>query len=222
MQVVNFSGFVPAYLMAFSDFDLRTAVDTFGLREKRDVNLFPDVAPIEPSDHLRVWLDEFAPVAIAVNSEMARREFITGPLLTEAKRRAAGPVHVFPGMAFDADKARGLNGSCDYIISRSDEFYYLRSPLAAVVEAKREDLIAGLGQCAAAMIGMRIFNERDGTPFPALYGCVSSGTNWRFLRLEGDVLFIDRREYYIAEAAILIGILVQIMGGPKTDAVRAA
>jgi hypothetical protein len=208
--------------VAFSDFDLRTVVDTFGLREKRDVNLFPEVAPIEPSDHLRAWLDEFAPVAIAVNSEMARRELITGPLLMEAKRRAAGPVHVFPGMAFDGDKTRGLNGYCDYLIARSDEYYYLRSPLAAVVEAKREDLIPGLGQCAAAMLGIRIFNERDGTAFPVLHGCVSSGTNWRFLRLEGDVLSIDRHEYYLGDAGLLLGILVQIMGGPKIDGTSRA
>jgi hypothetical protein len=209
--------------MAFSDFDLRTVVNTFGLREKRDTDLFPDVAPMEPSDHLRAWLDEFAPVAIAVNTEMARREFMTGPLLTEAKRRAAGPVLVLPGMPLDADKSRGLNGYCDYLISRSDEFYYLRSPLAAVVEAKREDLIGGLGQCAAAMIGMRIFNERDGTPFPVLYGCVSSGTNWRFLKLEGEILTIDRPEYHIRETGTLLGILVHIMGGPKIEGgVRAA
>jgi hypothetical protein len=209
--------------MAFSDFDLRTVVDKFGLREQRDASLFLNVASIEPSNYLRSWLDEFAPLAIAINTEMARRELITGPLLMEAKRHAAGPVLVLPGMPLDADKAQGLNGYCDYLISRSDEFYYLRSPLAAVVEAKREDLIAGLGQCTAAMLGMRIFNERYGTPFPVLHGCVSSGTNWKFLRLEGDALSIDRREYYIGDVGLLLGILVQIMGGPKTDgAVRAA
>ncbi len=209
--------------MAYSDFDLHTAVQTFGLRVERDTDLFVGVAPLEPSDYLRDWLDDFGTLALAVGTEMARNVYLIAPLLAEAQRRAAGPVHVLPGMALDADKARGLNGFCDYLIARSEEIYYLRSPLAAVVEAKREDIIAGLGQCAAAMVGMRVFNEKDGTPFPVLYGCVSSGTNWRFLRLEGDVLFIDRREFYLGEAALVLGILVQIMGGPKAgDAVRAA
>lgn len=202
--------------MAFSDFDLRTVVDTFGLREEWNIDLFAGTSPIEPSDYLRAWLAEFAPIAVAVNTEMARREFITGPLLTEAKRRSAGPVNVLPGMSFEADKARGLSGYCDYLISRSESIYYLRSPLAAVIEAKREDIIGGLGQCAAAMVGMRIFNEKDGTSFPAVYGCVSSGTTWHFLRLEGEGLFIDHREYYLGDAALILGILVQIMGGPKT------
>ncbi len=209
--------------MAFSDFDLRTAVQTFGLREERNTDLFAGVAPLEPSEYLRGLLDEFAPVALGINTEAARREYITTPLLVEAKRRAAGPVNVFPGAALDADKSRGLNGYCDYLIARSDEIYYLRSPLAAVVEAKREDIIGGLGQCAAAMVGMRVFNERDGTPFPVLYGAVSSGANWRFLRLEGDVLTIDRPEYHVRETGTILGILVQIMGGPKpTGAARAA
>lgn len=208
--------------MAFSDFDLRTAVQTFGLHVERDTELFAGVTPLEPSDYLRALLDEFVPLALALNTEMARREYITTPLLIEAKRRAAGPVHVLPGMALDADKARGLNGYCDYLISRSDEIYYLQSPLAAVVEAKREDVIGGLGQCAAAMVGMRVFNERYGTPFPVLHGAVSSGSVWKFLTLEEDLLSIDRREYYIDETGVLLGILVQIMGGPKLDGTARA
>ena len=173
--------------------------------------------------YLRDLLSEFAPVALGLNTEAARREYITTPLLIEAKRRAAGPVNVFPGATLDADKERGLNGFCDYLIAHSEQIYYLRGPLAAVVvEAKREDIIGGLGQCAAAMVGMRVFNERYGTPFPALYGAVSSGSNWQFLRLEGDVLTIDQPEYYLGEVNTILGILVQIMGGPKAGAGRAA
>jgi hypothetical protein len=200
--------------MAFSDFDLRAAVETFGLAEDRDADLFAGVAPLEPGEVLRAWLDEFAPVALGVNSEKARSEFIIAPILAEAKRRATGPVNVLPGVTFEADKARGLSGFCDFLIARTAEYYYLKGPLVAVVEAKREDLIGGLGQCAAAMVGMRIFNEKDGTPVPAVYGCVTSGSVWRFLRLAGDTLAIDRREYYLREIGTILGILVQIMGSP--------
>ena len=49
--------------MAYADFDLKTAVQKFGLSEHRDTDLFATVAPLEPSPFLRVWLDEFAPVA---------------------------------------------------------------------------------------------------------------------------------------------------------------
>jgi len=198
--------------MAFSDFDLRTALETFDLTEERRTDLFGTIAPLEVSAHLRAWLDEFAPVALGVNSEQARREYIISPILTEAKRRAEGPVNVLPGMPLDVDRERGLNGVCDYIIARSEEFYFLRGPLVAIVEAKREDLIGGLGQCAAAMVGIREFNERDRITEPAVYGCVSSGSLWRFLKLSGTVLTIDRQEYHMSDAGKIVGILVHIIG----------
>jgi hypothetical protein len=201
--------------MAFSDFDLRSVVDTFGLREDRDSDLFAGVAAVVPGDFLRAWLDEHVPLALGMNTEQARRECIIFPVLTEARRRAAGPVTVFSGISFEADKARGLAGFCDYIIARSAEFYYLRSPAVAVVEAKREDVIGGLGQCAATMVGMRLFNEKDGTPVSEVYGCVTSGSVWRFLRLQESRLSIDRQEYHIRDVATVLGILVQIMGGVR-------
>ena len=105
--------------MAFSDFDLRTAVHQFGLREKRDAALFRNVVPLGPSDFLRQWLDEFAPVALGVNTEKARSEFIIAPVLAEAEHRAAGPVNVLSGIAIDADRERGLTGFCDFVIARS-------------------------------------------------------------------------------------------------------
>ena len=47
----------------------------------------------------------------------------------------------------------------------------MEAPIVAVVEAKKEDLIAGLGQCVAEMVAIQMFNEREGTPMPAVYGC---------------------------------------------------
>ncbi|HTU21575.1 MAG TPA: hypothetical protein VMG10_26295 [Gemmataceae bacterium] len=198
--------------MAFSDFTLRAAVDTFELQEELDTDLFAQVAALELSEFTRAWLDEFAPIAIGMNTEAARSQYIIAPLLVEVKRRAKGPSNVFPGFTFDVDRERGLSGYCDYLISRSIEYYYLRAPLMAVVEAKREDVIGGLGQCAATMVAMQLFNEREGTPVSAVYGCVSSGSLWRFLKLQGTRLSIDRPEYYLSDAGKIVGILVSILG----------
>jgi hypothetical protein len=197
--------------MAFSDFDLKTAVHTFALTEERDTDLFAAVEPLQPSEFLRVWLGEFAPVALGVNSEKARSEFIIAPLLADTKRREGGTVNVLPGVTFEVDRGQGLTGFCDFLIARSPEIYYIQRPLVAVVEAKKEDLIAGLGQCAAAMVAIRLFNDREGTPVPAVFGCVTSGSLWRFLKLEGSTLFIDRPEYHLRDAAKILGILVSIL-----------
>lgn len=199
--------------MAFPDFDLKRAVNTFGLSENRNTDLFAGVDPIEPSEFLRVWLDELAPVALGVNSEKARSELIIAPMLVEAKRRAGSAVNVLPGVTFEVDRDQGLAGFCDFLIVRSPEIFYVRGPVLAVVEAKREDLVAGLGQCVAEMVAIRLFNEREGTPIPAVFGCVTSGSVWRFLKLEGATLFIDRPEYYLRDAARILGILVSIARG---------
>jgi hypothetical protein len=199
--------------MAYADFDLKTAVQTFGLREYRDKDLFAKVAPLEPSDFLRIWLDEFAPIALGVNTEKARSEFIIAPMLAETRRRSKTPVNVLPGVSFEVDKERGLSGFCDFLIARSPEFFYVKGPIVAVVEAKREDLVAGLGQCVAEMVAIQVFNEREGTPVPVVHGCVTSGNIWRFLRLEGNTYFIDLPEYYLHDAAKILGILVHIASG---------
>ncbi len=196
--------------MAFSDFDLKTAVQKFALTEVRDTDLFAGVEPLEPSEFLRVWLDEFAPVALGVNTEKARSEFIIAPMLAETKLRVGNSVNVLPGVTFDVDKQQGLAGFCDFLIARSPEIFYVQGPIIAVVEAKKEDLIAGLGQCVAEMVAIRLFNEREGTPIPAVFGCVTSGSTWRFLKLEKSTVLIDRAEYYLREAAKILGILVSI------------
>jgi hypothetical protein len=199
--------------MAYGDFDLKTAVHTFGLTEEDSTDLFAAVEALPPSDYLSSWLQEFAPVALGINSEMARREFIISPILADAKRRAGTGVNVLPGVTFDVDKERGLTGFCDYLIARSPNYYYVQAPVLAVVEAKREDLVAGLGQCAAEMVAIQLFNEQEGTPVPAVFGCVTSGSIWRFLKLEGKALTIDQPEYYLRDVAKVLGILVTIARG---------
>jgi len=99
------------------------------------------------------------------------------------------------------------------VITRSAEYYYVRAPIVAVVEAKKEDLISGLGQCAAEMVAIRLYNEREGSAVPAVFGCVTSGSNWRFLKLEGQILSIDHPEYYLRDVAKILGILVKVIRG---------
>ncbi len=199
--------------MSFSDFDLKTAVEKFGLVEERDRDLFGMVEPIEPSPTMRDWLDEFTPIALGISTEKARSEYIIAPVLFEARRRSKPPMNVLPGVALDVDRPNGLSGFCDFLIARSAEYFYLRAPLVAVVEAKREDIIAGLGQCVAEMVAIRMFNERESKPTRIVYGCVTSGSAWRFLKLEGSTIAVDRPEYHIRDPAKILGILVHISAG---------
>ncbi len=199
--------------MAYNDFDLKTALRTFELIEERDADLFASIDPVDPNQYLVDWLAKFAPIALGINTEMARSTYIITPILAEAIRRVSSPANVLPGVGFDVDRTRGLSGFCDYLIARSAEYYFVQAPVVAVVEAKEEDLIAGLGQCAAEMVAIRVFNEREGSTIPAVHGCVTSGNLWRFLKLEGQTLTIDRPEYYLQDLAKVLGILVHLIRG---------
>lgn len=103
--------------------------------------------------------------------------------------------------------SQGLEGRCDFILSASSEQDYITSPVLTIVEAKNESLPNGLGQCAATMIAARLFNQHAGQPAEPIYGAVTTGTDWKFLKLHEQALFIDISDYYLKAIDNLLGIL---------------
>jgi hypothetical protein len=145
-----------------------------------------------------------------MNTEKARSEMIIAPILMEVVHLAKGPVSLFSGISFDVDKDQGLNGACDFLVTRSPERFFVSHPVIAIVEAKKEDIAGGIGQCVAAMVAARIFNEREGNP-SQVYGAVTTGSIWRFLKLDGTQVFIDRPEYYLDQVGKIMGILLSFV-----------
>ena len=133
---------------------------------------------------------------------------IIAPILIEVRRRLNYQVSLFSGVDFNVDPARGLNGICDFLVSRSSEQLFISAPVLTIVEAKNENIKAGLGQCVAEMIAAQLFNEREGNEIITLYGTVTTGTIWEFLKLEGQVVSIDLSEYFIGNANKILGILL--------------
>jgi hypothetical protein len=82
----------------------------------------------------------------------------------------------------------------------------------AVVQARNDDLEAGLGPCVAEMLAAQRFNGREGTGGGAAYGVVTTGSNWKFLKLSGTQVWIDRPEYYVDRVEKILGILVSMLG----------
>jgi hypothetical protein len=199
--------------MVYADFDLGTALRMFGLSVSEDCALFAKVMPIRPSSFLQIWFDETLSAARRVNSAKARSELIIAPMLAEAQRRSGTKVRLLPGVSFVVDPTRGLTGDCDYLLAESKEAYLIRAPVLAVVEARAEDLAMQFGRCAAAMVAIQVFNEREGRPLPAAHGCVTSGIQWQFLRIQGKTLFIDRAKYSLSDVEKILGILITIARG---------
>ncbi len=75
-----------------------------------------------------------------------------------------------------------------------------------ISNSKDNDIKLGLGQCVAEMVAAQIFNDRTGKS-QTIYGVVSTGTLWKFLLLEAQILKIDRSEYYVGQLEQILGIL---------------
>ena len=199
--------------MPYSDFTLVSVEHAFELRRHEVLGLFVDVLPCAPTPRLEDAIAEGVPLAGAINTEKARSELLIMPVLLDVRRHFPGQVSLFSGVLFDVDPSRGLNGYCDFLLSRGPSQMVLTAPVAVVVEAKNENLMSGIGQCLATMVAARCFNTQAQTGVTMILGAVTSGTRWKFLRLAGDDATMDLDEYDLQhDVARILGILASTIG----------
>lgn len=60
------------------------------------------------------------------------------------------------------------------------------------------------------MLGSKIFNEQNGINLESVYGCVTTGDDWLFMKLT-DELLIDRQKYYLNELPKLLSVFQYII-----------
>ena len=195
--------------LSYSNFTLENAQKNFELRLKENQDLFDEIQPVKPSEVLTTILREYIPLATAINTEKARSELLISQILADVRRQLNYQISLFSGTEFNVEEELGLQGYCDFLLSFSPEQYFLTAPVITIVEAKNENIIRGLGQCVASMVGAQLFNQRSGNPVKVIYGAVTTGTNWKFLTLEEKNVRIDAGEYYIKEVDKILGIILQ-------------
>ena len=193
--------------MSYSEFSLARAKQELIFETVEKTDIFATVPELIGSTLLTDTLRYNLPIALASNSEKARSELIIAPILLDLRRQLNDKINLFSGVDFTVDNTKGLNGICDFIISKSAEMLIVTAPVITVVEAKKENINGGFGQCAAEMVAARIFNDRSGTDIKAIYGAVTTGSIWQFLKLEGQILTIDLSEYYLKDVNKILGIL---------------
>ncbi len=198
--------------MAYNKFTLSKAEKQFQLRIDETQDLFSTVAAeVEISDFIRTYLNKYVPLALAINTEKARSEMIITPILLEFRNQAEPPISLFSGRSFNVDKEKGLTGTCDFIISRSPEQLFIKVPVITIVEAKNDNINRGLGQCVAEMVAAKLFNERGENGISTIYGAVTTGSLWRFLKLENQTVYVDLEEYYLVNVGKIVGILLSMV-----------
>jgi hypothetical protein len=194
--------------MSYSDFTLDTLASVLGITAD-PIDLFSSLAPAPVSEWLRESLEQGTRQVLL--TEKARSEFIVCPILLACQKLSAAPVSIYSGQRLDVDPERGLVGECDFILSATEPLPALRSPLVVIVEAKRHDIENGIWQCVAQLVGARLFNERTGRPLDEVYGCVTNGQLWQFVRLVGHAVGIDRRTYFLDNVGAILAVFEHIM-----------
>ena len=193
--------------MAYSNFTLEVVRREFQLEIVESAGIFSEVSTVVPQDHFMAELEEKVELAISSGTEKARSELIVTDVLFQLREHFNRRISFFSGIEFSVDTEQGLTGICDFLVSLSPILSFLEAPVIILVEAKRENLTTGFGQCAAEMIAAQRFNKEKGNDIPHIYGATTSGTEWRFLKLEGVRLHIDRAVYPIAQCDKILGIL---------------
>ena len=197
--------------MPYSSFTLGKVSRTFHLETVRRQGIFAGIEPVEPSAHLTATLERNLPFALAMGTEKAKSELIVAHILIELCLHFADRVSLFSGIDFNVDATNGLTGVCDFLVSLSPQAFELEAPAIILVEAKRDSLTDGLGQCVAEMVAAQRFNAEAGNDIRCVYGATTSGTEWLFLKLEGQTLSIDLTVYPIAQCDRILGILASMV-----------
>lgn len=199
-------------LMNYNKFSFERVKRRFNLNELQK-DLFPNVEPLTPSD----WLQETFSITadLPKKTEKERTEFILLPILLELRRLNEGFFTIYSGEFFNVEPREGLAGPTDFILSLSPESYSISSPIMTIVQAYKNNIDLGLGKCVAQMIAADIFNEREDNQISTVYGCVTTGEQWLFLRLEGDTIYIDAHRYFVNEIESILGVFRNIIDSYK-------
>jgi hypothetical protein len=203
--------------MSYSDFTLEQVDRALGITT-RDADLFPSLPAVAVPD----WLGESLGrrTQLALISEKSRSEFIVVPILIASRDLSPVPLAIFSGQRLDVDPALGLVGECDFILATAPPVPPLRAPIATIVEAKKNDIELGLGQCVAQMVAARMFNHAADRGATTVYGCVTTGEVWQFLRLEDRIALIDRRRFYLDDVAGILSAIQAIVLEAETNLVE--
>ena len=197
--------------MAYSDWTLETVKKAFQLEAVNAAGIFAEVEPVEPSAHLATALARNVPLAFAMGTEKAKSELIVSTVLVELWEHFDRGISFFSGIDFNVDPENGLIGVCDFLVSLSPAQFHLEAPVIILVEAKKDNLTIGIGQCVAEMVAAQRFNAEREKDIPHVYGTITSGIDWIFLKLEGKKLQLDMAAYQIAQCDKILGILASMV-----------
>jgi len=166
--------------------------------ERRRLNLPQSSGDLARLVDLETRLSETLP-RLSLTSEMARREFLIAPVLTDVLHYTQATLNV----EYPVAVSKQLKGSLDYLLQTE------RTVLA--IEAQNEDLERGFVQLAIELIALDRWIDSEQA---MLYGAVSTGSIWQFACLDRSSYKVtqDLDLYRVpADLEVLLRILVALL-----------
>ncbi|CAK0771557.1 conserved hypothetical protein [Gammaproteobacteria bacterium] len=192
--------------MAYSDFKTLGQINKeLGIVIQGKDELYSHIEPVVLTQWFRETMRIAYIKAIRINTESSRQALIVDPVLMELTQHVK--ISFFLENAFNVDINKGLTGNPDGVISKSENQFYITSPIIVLVEAKKSDLGSGLAQCIAEMEAARIFNEQQDNSISLIHGVVTDGVLWQFLSLQDNVATIDSALYHFGDGSKIVGVL---------------
>jgi len=197
---------------SFSDFDLETAKELFDLQNIRSQLFDPNnILPLEPSEFLKEFLKRGKKKPL--RTEKQRSEALISPILDEVQSNNNFEFQIFSGEYVNIDKNKGLKGEFDFVFVNDGKAEEIRLPMFTVVEAKTGDITQHWGQVVAQMVGAREFNKKnENYEIETIFGCLTTGELWHFVKLENDLITIDERPLTLySELPQILGVFQEII-----------
>ncbi len=196
-------------IRSYSDFSLNDLKTLFEVENRQcALNLTSDTKKITPSSWLKESIQKSS--KIILNSEKAKSEWLIVPILTELHESNLEKFNIFSGNSFDVLPEKFLKGRCDYLLNKGQSVN-ITAPIIGIFEAKDDSLEKWYGQCGSEMVAAQLFNQQHDEPYKIIYGAVTNGYEWIFLRLEEKLLLIDNQRYYLQDLPQLLTALQTIV-----------
>jgi hypothetical protein len=176
--------------MLRKDFQIKTIEESF----------LPTITPVSPPAWLQHLLQLSDTTKTFLKSEKAISEAVIAPVLFAVRERFQDKIGLFSGEPLVTEKLAGI---CDFIISADPKSFIPETPIIVLVEAKKHDILAGIPQCVAEMYAAQQLNT-DQQP---VFGCVTTGLQWAFLKLENNLAVTDPNVLTIKELDGILGTL---------------
>ena len=132
--------------------------------QRRSLKLPQYPGSLDRLTDLKARIEESLP-RLSLTSEMARREFLIAPVLTDILHYTQATLNV----EYPVNINHQLKGTLDYLLQNQQVFL--------VIEAKNEDLERGFVQLATELIALDQWVESDQ---PLMQGAISTGNIWQF------------------------------------------